>query len=126
MSRENDRLYTRDVRLRMTGEMYRFLELLAARRKTSISDLIRQAVREHLDLQEDVIGSRSRLGMRVMRRLGTIENGLLDQLVHLGKLILAAVIVLLSEQGLDTTRVVRDVKELAARPELDRIVRVQK
>lgn len=126
MTKNDNKLYTREIHFRATDEMYQFLELLAARRKTNISNLIRQAVRDHLDVQDDVIGSRSRLGVRVTRHLGAIRNDLLNQLVHLGKLILAAVIVLLAKQGFDTAQVVREIKQLANSPQLDRLVRVQK
>ena len=84
--------YTKEARVAMTEQMYQFLNLMAERNKTSISDLVRQAIREHLDIQEDIITSRSRLGRTVMRRLDIMHSQLLDQLTHLTKLMLAATV----------------------------------
>ncbi len=55
--------YSKHISAYVTPEMYQFLQLLAERHKASISDVVRQAVREHLDEQEDVMSSRSRLGV---------------------------------------------------------------
>jgi hypothetical protein len=125
VSKKDEGRYPRRLDLTMTDEMYQFLSLLAQRQRTSMTSLVRQAVRDHLDLQDELIGSRSRLGRRVTSELGRIRNDLLGQLVHLGKLILAGVIVLLSKQGLDTAEVVREVKGLAESPQLERIVRAK-
>ena len=62
MARGPQAVYDRTLKVRVTKEMHEFLELLAKRQNTSKADVIRQAIREYLDEQEDVIGSRSRLG----------------------------------------------------------------
>ena len=54
--------YPEEVSVPMTAQMYQFVELLAKRERGSKADVIRQAIREHLDEQEDVMGSRSRVG----------------------------------------------------------------
>ncbi len=112
--------YDKHIRLYVTEEMHGFLQLLADRHSSSIAEEVRQAIRDHLDLQDDVIGSRSRLGRRVMTELGQMQHRLLEQLAHQGKLQLAATIVLLSEQGLRGPDIVRRITDLAARSELDR------
>jgi hypothetical protein len=114
--------YTKHLEVYVTKQMHQFLKLMAERQDTSINDVIRQAIREYLDVQEDVIGSRSRLGFTVQRRLDEMRSRILQQTAHQGKLQLAATIVLLSEQGLSGQEVVRRITDLASRPELNRIV----
>jgi len=58
----------------VTPEMYQFLQLLAERHKLSVSDIVRQAIREHLAAQEDVIGSRSWLRRTVIARIELLEQ----------------------------------------------------
>jgi Arc/MetJ-type ribon-helix-helix transcriptional regulator len=118
--------YSKHVSAYVTPEMYQFLQLLAERHKVSVSDVVRQAIREHLDEQEDVIGSRSRLGRTMMDRMEAMHRQLLRQLLHLGKLLLAAVIVLLSEQGIDADQVVKRVTTVARQPALDKILEAGK
>jgi hypothetical protein len=118
--------YTRHIRLYVTEEMHQLLQLLAERRGASLNDVVRQAIREHLDEQEDVISSRSRLGRTVVDRMEAMHNQLLRQLLHLGKLLLAAVIVLLSEQGIDADQVVKRVTTVARQPALDKILEAGK
>jgi predicted DNA-binding protein len=118
--------YSKHVSAYVTTEMYQFLQLLAERHKVSVSDVVRQAIREHLDEQEDVIGSRSRLGRTMMDRMEAMHRQLLRQLLHLGKLLLAAVIVLLSEQGIDADQVVKRVTTVARQPALDKILEAGK
>jgi predicted DNA-binding protein len=118
--------YSKHVSAYVTTEMYQFLQLLAERHKVSVSDVVRQAIREHLDEQEDVIGSRSRLGRTMMDRMEAMHRQLLRQLLHLGKLLLAAAIVLLSEQGIDADQVVKRVTTVARQPALDKILEAGK
>jgi hypothetical protein len=115
--------YDRHIRLYVTDEMHGFLKLLAERHDSSVAEEVRQAVRDHLDAQDDVIGSRSRLGRRVMTELEQMQHHLLGQIAHQGKLQLAATIVLLAEQGLRGPDIVKRITDLAARPELDRAVK---
>ena len=117
--------YPKELRIQVTEEMYQFVDLLAARQRTTKTTVVRQAIRDHLDVQEDVIGSRSRLGARVMSRLGAMQHRFLRQLVHLGKLLLAAVIILLSEQGADVKEAIARIADLAAGPELNKLVRLE-
>jgi Arc/MetJ-type ribon-helix-helix transcriptional regulator len=103
--------------------MYQFLQLLAERHKVSVSDVVRQAIREHLDEQEDVISSRSRLGRTVMRELEMMHHELLTQLTILSKLLLAAILILLAEQGIEAGPATKRILNLAGQPALDKLVK---
>jgi hypothetical protein len=96
--------YTKRVWLQVTPEMYQFVALMADRQRSSVNDVIRQAIREYLDVQEDLLGSRSRLGRTVIGRL------------------LAAMIILMTERGQDSKQVISRISNLASHPELDRIL----
>jgi predicted DNA-binding protein len=115
--------YTAEIRLYVTDEMHQFLKLMAERNGTNLSEIIRQAIREHLDIQEDIITSRSRLGRTVLRRLDTMHNQILGQLTYLVKLVLAAVIISLTEQGHSAGDVSKRIVSLANQPALDKMVR---
>jgi Arc/MetJ-type ribon-helix-helix transcriptional regulator len=115
--------YSKHISVYVTPEMYQFLQLLAERHKASISDVVRQAVRDHLDEQEDVMGSRSRLGRTVMHRLETMHHELLTQLATLSKLLLAAILILLAEQGIEAGQATKRILNLASQPALDKLVR---
>ena len=115
--------YSSEIRLFVTPEMHQFLKLMAERHSLSMNDVLRQAVREHLDVQEDVITSRSRLGRTVMGRLETMHHQLLGQLNRLSKLLLAAMLILMTEQGHDAAQVTRRILKLAGQPALDRLVK---
>ena len=115
--------YTEAFWLSLTPKMYQFVKLIAERHGMTMSDVIRQAIREHLDEQEDVMSSRSRLGRTVMRRLEIMQRQLLGQLTHLSKLLLAAVLILLTEQGHDAAQVTRRILNLAKQPALDKLVK---
>ena len=80
-----------------------------------VSDVIRQAIREYLDVQEDLLGSRSRLGRTVISRLETMQFQLLRQLRHLSKLLLAAMIILMTERGQDSKQVISRISNRASR-----------
>jgi Arc/MetJ-type ribon-helix-helix transcriptional regulator len=103
--------------------MYQFLQLLAERHKASVSDVVRQAIREHLDEQEDVMSSRSRLGRTVIRQLETMHSELLKQLTTLSKLLLAAILILLAEQGIEAGQATKRILNLAGQPALDKLVK---
>ena len=115
--------YSKHVDLYLTKEMHQFLKLLAERHNTSLNDVVRQAIREHLDKQEDVITSRSRLGRTVMNRLRTMHDQLLGRFTHLSKLLLAAMLIVLAEQGQDPTQVAQRILKLANQPALDKLVK---
>ena len=114
--------YTKRVWLQVTPEMYQFVALMADRQRSSVNDVIRQAIREYLDVQEDLLGSRSRLGRTVISRLETMQFRLLRQLRHLSKLLLAAMIILMTEKGQDSKQVISRISNLASHPELDKIL----
>jgi Arc/MetJ-type ribon-helix-helix transcriptional regulator len=115
--------YSKHISAYVTPEMYQFLQLLAERHRVSLSDVVRQAIREHLDEQEDVISSRSRLGRTVMRRLETMHHELLKQLTTLSKLLLAAILILLAEQGIEAGQATKRILNLASQPALDKLVK---
>ena len=115
--------YSKHVDLYLTKEMHQFLKLLAERHNTSLNDVVRQAIREHLDKQEDVITSRSRLGRTVMNRLRTMHDQLLGRFTHLSKLLLAAMLIVLAEQGQDPAQVAQRILKLANQPALDKLVK---
>ena len=115
--------YSKHISAYVTPEMYQFLQLLAERHKVSLSDVVRQAIREHLDEQEDVMSSRSRLGRTVMRRLEIMHSELLKQLTTLSKLLLAAILILLAEQGIEAGQATKRILNLAGQPALDRLVK---
>jgi predicted DNA-binding protein len=115
--------YSKHISAYVTPEMYQFLQLLAERHRVSLSDVVRQAIREHLDEQEDVISSRSRLGRTVMRRLEIMHSELLKQLTTLSKLLLAAILILLAEQGIEAGQATKRILNLAGQPALDKLVK---
>jgi hypothetical protein len=114
--------YTKEIRLFVTPEMHQFLKLMAERHDTSLNDVVRQAIREQLDMQEDIITSRSRLGRTVMRQLGIMHSQVLQELRHLSTLLLAAVVVLLIEQGFDAGEAARRIANLARQPGLAKML----
>jgi predicted DNA-binding protein len=118
--------YSKHISAYVTPEMYQFLQLLAERHRVSVSDVVRQAIREHVNAQEDVMGSRSRLGRTFLGRLEAMHRELLEQVIAVSKLLLAATIVMVSEQGLDATDVVRRITTVARQPGLDKILRTGK
>jgi len=118
--------YEARINVPVTDKMYQLADLLAKRQGTTLADVARQAIHEYLEAQEDVVNSRSRLGRAVMGRMEVMQDQLLRQLLHLSKLLLAAVIVLLSEQGIDANQVVKRVTTVARQPALDKILEVGK
>ena len=91
--------YDQRITTAVTSETFQNLKLLAKRQKTSVGDLVRQAVREHLDHQEDVIGSRSRTGSRIVRQLQGMQDEFLRQNAQAHTLLLAAIILQQMGQG---------------------------
>jgi Arc/MetJ-type ribon-helix-helix transcriptional regulator len=106
--------YPEEVSVPMTAQMYHFVELLAKRERASKADVIRQAIREHLDVQEDVMGSRSRLGSRIVRQLEQMQGQFLKQQTRAHTLLLAAIILLQMKQGTQGSQVLEQVAQLAA------------
>jgi len=104
----------RQFTIQVTEQMLHFIDALARRQNTSRAEIARQALREYLDVQEDVIGSRSRLGNRVSRQLEEIQNRLLQQQVHADTMLLAAIILLQMRQGTQGSDVLTQIVRLAA------------
>lgn len=122
MARGPKPTYDRILKIRVTREMDEFLDLLAARHDISKADVVRQAIREHLDVQEDVITSRGRLGRTILRQLEMTHNQFLGQLNRVNNLLLAAIVDQQIQQGARGSQVLKRVTELAQNPELKRIV----
>jgi len=118
--------YPKTIHVSVTEEMHQFIRLLAERHNATMNEVVRQALREHLDEQEDVLSSRSRLGRTVMRQLEIMHNQLTRQLAHLGKLLLAAIIILLTEQGIEAGQATKRIVSLAGQPALDKLVKTGK
>lgn len=114
MNPRKDRQLNRQITVHFTGSMFQFLETVASRQKTSIGDVVRQAVREYLDVQEDVMGSRSRMGSRVARQLEEMQNRFLERQVRANTLLLSAIILLQMKQGAQGSQVLAQLVELAA------------
>lgn len=66
----------------MTHEVHLQLTQLAARRGRDVteSDLIREAIREYLDQQADVVGSRRHFQKSLQRRIDALEDTLTFQM----------------------------------------------
>ena len=109
--------YDRQLTIHLTAPMFELLQTLADRQRTSIGDLIRQAVRDYLDVQDGLLGSRSRMGNRVARQLEEIQNRLVKQLNHMSALLLAAVILQQVQRGEPGSRVMEQIVQLAGQIE---------
>jgi metal-responsive CopG/Arc/MetJ family transcriptional regulator len=114
MSPPDARKYDRQLTIHLTTALFQNLETLADRQRTSVGDLIRHAIREYLDVQEDLMGSRSRMGNRVARQLMDIQEGLLKRQARADTLLLAAIILLQMKQGMEGSKVLSQVVQLAA------------
>lgn len=114
--------FSKHISAYVTPEMYQFLQLMAERHKLSVSDVVRQAIREHLAAQEDVIGSRSRLGRTVIARIEAMHGELLQQQTSASKLLLAAVFILLTEQGIGAEPALKRMLNLASHRSIDRLI----
>ncbi len=114
MSPPDARKYDRQLTIHLTTALFQNLETLADRQRTSIGDLIRQAIRDYLDAQDDLLGSRSRMGNRVARQLAEIQEGFLKRRARADSLLLAAIILLQMKQGAEGSKVLAQVVQLAA------------
>ena len=114
--------YDKHIQLYMTSQMHDFVQLVARRQQTTMSDVIRQAIREYLDVQEDLIGSRSRLGARVLRSLEGMQQRLLEQTTRQGRLQLAAMIVLFERLEAVEPGTLAKIVELAEHPKIVKAV----
>ena len=114
--------FTKHIQLYVEPEMHQFLKILAERQKVALNDVIRTAIREYVDAQEDLLNTRSRLGTGVLGRLDKMQSRLLEQSAYQGRLQLAAMIVLLTEQGLDAPGTLTRIVELAEHPKIIKAV----
>ena len=105
--------YDKQFTIQVTEQMLHFIDLLAKRQGTSRAEVARQALREHLDVQEDLITSRSRLGRTVLSQLEAIQNRLVRQLNHMSALLLAAVILQQIQRGESGGQVMEQIVQLA-------------
>jgi predicted DNA-binding protein len=110
--------YTKHLQLYVEPEMHQFLKILAERQSVTMNEVIREAIREYVDVQEDVMNSRSRLGARVIGRLEKMQHRLLEQGAYQARLQLAAMILLLTEQGLDAPGTLAHIVELTEHPKI--------
>lgn len=109
--------YDARINVPVTKQMRQFVEILAKRQGTNVAEVARQALREYLDAQEQLIGSRSRLGRTVMDQLEVVQNRLLRRLSHVTALLLAAVILQQIQRGEPGSRVMEQIVQLAGQIE---------
>jgi hypothetical protein len=105
--------YDARINVPVTKQMRHFVEVLAKRQETNVAEVTRQALREYLDVQEELIGSRSRLGRTVMGQIEVVQNRLVRQLNHMSALLLAAVILQQTQRGESGGRVMEQIVQLA-------------
>ena len=105
--------YDKQYTVQVTEQMLHFVDLMARRQRTSRAEVTRQALREYLDGQEELIGSRSRLGRTVMSEIEAVQNRLARQLHHMSALLLAAVILQQVQRGESGARVMEQIVGLA-------------
>jgi len=115
-------VYKAQLNVPVTQEMYDFVDLMATRNHVKKAEVVRQAIREHLDIQEDLITSRSRLGRTVMRELERMHSQFLAELGHISKLLLAAVLVLMLKQGVQPAEAAEQIASLAKQPGIGRML----
>jgi metal-responsive CopG/Arc/MetJ family transcriptional regulator len=109
--------YDKQYTVQVTEQMLHFVDLMAQRQRTSRAEVTRQALREYLDGQEELIGSRSRLGRTVMSEIEAVQKRLARQLHHMSALLLAAVILQQIQRGESGARVMEQIVQLAAQIE---------
>ena len=105
--------YSKQYTVQVTAQMLHFIDLLAKRQNTSRAEVTRQALREYLDTQEGLIGSRSRMGRTVMNELDRTRNRLNRRLDRMSALLLAAVILQQVQRGESGRRVMEQIVQLA-------------
>jgi metal-responsive CopG/Arc/MetJ family transcriptional regulator len=109
--------YDKQFTIQVTEQMLHFIDLMAERQRSSRAEVTRQALREYLDGQEQLIGSRSRLGRTVMGQIEGVQNRLVRQLNHMSALLLAAVILQQIQRGESGGRVMEQIVQLAGQIE---------
>jgi metal-responsive CopG/Arc/MetJ family transcriptional regulator len=109
--------YDKQFTVQVTEQMLHFIDLMAKRQGTSRAEVTRQALREYLDTQEKLIGSRSRLGRTVMDQIEMVQNRLMRQINHMSALLLAAVILQQIQRGESGGQVMEQIVQLAGQIE---------
>jgi metal-responsive CopG/Arc/MetJ family transcriptional regulator len=109
--------YDKQFTVQVTEQMLHFIDLMAKRQGSSRAEVTRQALREYLDAQEELIGSRSRLGRTVMSEMETMQNRLVRQLNHMSALLLAAVVLQQIQRGESGGRIMEQIVQLAGQIE---------
>jgi predicted DNA-binding protein len=113
----NPAKYDSRINVPVTKQMRGFVEALSKRQGSNVAEVTRQAIREYLDIQEDLITSRSRLGRTVIGHLQGIRDELVGQLNHMSALLLAAVILQQVQRGESGAQVMEQVVQLASQIE---------
>ena len=106
--------YSRQFTIQVTDQTLQFIDALALRKHTSRSEIVRQAIREYLDVQENVIGSRTRFGSNMARQLEEVQKRLSEQQLRADTLLMAAIILQQMRQGAEGSAVLAQVAKLAA------------
>ena len=106
--------YSRQFTIQVTEQMLHFIDTLAVRQNTSRADVVRQALRAYLDVQEDTIASRTRLGRGVISRLEQMGQRLLGQQMRADTLLLCAIILMQMRQGVQGADILDRINQLAA------------
>ena len=109
--------YDARINVPVTKQMRHFVEVVSKRQETNVAEVARQALREYLDDQEDLIGSRSRLGRSVMDQIELVQNRLVRQLNHMSALLLAAIILQQLQRGEAGNRLMEQIVQLAGQIE---------
>ena len=109
--------YDEQFTVQVTEQMLNFIDATARRQHTSRAEITRQALREYLDDQEELIGSRSRLGRSVMDQIELVQNRLVRQLNHMSALLLAAIILQQLQRGEPGDRIMEQIVRLASQIE---------
>jgi metal-responsive CopG/Arc/MetJ family transcriptional regulator len=109
--------YDKQFTVQVTRQMLHFVDLMAERQRTSRAEVTRQALREYLDAQEQLIGSRSRLGRTVISEMDAMQSHLHRQLNQMSALLLAAVILQQMQRGESGDRVMEQIIQLAGQIE---------
>ena len=106
--------YDQQFTIQVTEQMIHFIDQLARRQQISRAEIVRLALREYMDTQEDALGSRSRMGRRVFARLEELEARLVDQQARSSTLLLAALILQQMKPGVQGFQVLERINQLVA------------
>ena len=102
------------INVPVTQQMRHLVEAVAKRQNITVADVARQAIRDYLDAQEDVIGSRSRFGTKMARQLEEVQGRLSEQQIRADTMLLAAIILQQMRQGAEGSEVLAQIAQLTA------------